>query len=1571
MPSAIASSPGEIYLLPLLDDGSPDVARQYIYLAPDSSDPFVLRFSIEGTSSICRHGSLWVNIPEAGEEFRRDKFREFKLVPNFSQNIQIDITINHAGAYAYYITYAELPPLQESLEPGSSAESSSATKKTELYYIDVAPYLTINNDSLPLPGLSVFSLLSKFMGKYPSDWDAHFHGISERGYNMVHFTPLQIRGASNSPYSLFDQLGWDTDFFPNGEPDIATLVETLEKKHGLLSLTDVVLNHTAHNSAWLQEHPDAGYNLKTAPWLESAYVLDTKLLELSSKLKEKGLPTTLKDEKDLLKIMDAIKTDVIADMRLWEYYTLEVEGDSVNAVAAWKLGRLEFPEDSDVTKVPEMSIEKQAEYLRVNGLIGADQMGRRFRRYIKPEISAGLISLLLGKYTDSTNKSADEITAKTKIAHIIDAVNLPFYKEYDAEVADILQQLFNRIKYMRIDDHGPKVGEINAENPLIETYFTRLPKNEVTTKFSDGELALANNGWVWGGNALIDNAGPKSKVYLRREVIVWGDCVKLRYGSGPEDSPYLWDRMTKYVRLLAKYFAGLRIDNCHSTPIHVAEHILDEARRIRPNVYIVAELFSGSEDTDYVFVKRLGLSSLIREAMQAWSTGELSRLVHSYGGRPIGSFERDEITRAETKSQLDAPVNSHSRTKSISLTREVIRNIKPVSVQALFMDCTHDNETPFQKRDARDTLPNAALVSMCSSASGSVMGYDEIYPKIIDLVGETRLYVSEASSSKTITVGAGKNGIASVKKLLNQIHTIMGKDGYDETHVHHEDQYVTVHRVHPKSRKGYFLIAHTAYPGYGDGNGSFNTVHLTGTKAKPLGSWTLKVDISEEAVEKVLNDKEYLNGLPSEVVDLEPLKMESIDEDTFISITGKFPPGSIALFETCIPSAEHSAGLDTYVTSDSTAAFGELDLVDINFVMYRCEAEERSTSNGEDGNYDIPGHGKIVYAGLQGWWSLLKNIIRDNDLAHPLCQNLRDGLWALDYTVGRIERRSKVEGCERLAKPAQWLKERFDALRTIPSFLIPRYFALVIRTAYRACWDRALSLMSPVVQKGQWFMQSLAMVSVQTTGIVPSASLYPNKLVPSLAAGLPHFAVEWARCWGRDVMISLRGLYLGTGRYEEAKEHIKAFGSVLKHGMIPNLLGSGGAPRYNARDSIWFFLQCIQDYTKIVPNGLAILDEKVKRRFLPYDDTWFPVDDERAYSKESTIAEIIQEALQRHATGMSFREANAGPLIDSQMSDKGFNLDIKVDWENGFVFGGNQFNCGTWMDKMGESVKANSKGVPGTPRDGAAVEITGMLYSTLKWVAELNASGAFAESGVSKADGSTISFADWAALVKDNFERCYFVPEDAADDSKYDVNPKVLNRRGIYKDLYRSGKEYEDYQLRPNFPIAMCVAPSLFDPSHALGALAVADSALRGPTGMATLDPADLNYRPYYINSEDSEDFATAKGRNYHQGPEWLWPTGYFLRALLKFDLARRGHSAAARTEAFQQVTRRLAGCKQMIGESVWAGLAELTQKNGEFCGDSCPTQAWSASCLIDLYMDAASEQALGESGPALALRSK
>ena len=1418
---------------------------------------------------------------------------------------------------------------------------TSSGTRTPTYYIDVSPALTLSGSNLPIDSLSIFSAVSKFMGQYPKDWEKHLQGIKSREYNMVHFTPLSERGGSNSPYSIRDQLRFDPACFPHGEDDVHDLVASMERKHGLLGLTDVVWNHTSYDSKWLEAHPEAGYSVETAPWLESALALEDALLAYGRNLSKFGLPTILSSLEDLRRVVEGVKTHVVSEIKLWEFYVVDVGRDATAIVEAWSAGTITFPaggfgstEIGGLEGVKDWSLKRQAEFLHKKGLLGASELGPRFHRKVDPSVGAALLTVIYGHFDSKRNETSDREAKLKRMKQVLDELNVTFYQEYDDDVVTIMQQISDRIKYLRLDENGPKLGAINNESTIIEPYFTRLPSNAETRKHKTTSLALVNNGWIWNADAMKDHAGSDSRAYLRREVIVWSDCVKLRYGKSPEDNPFLWDFMARYTKLMAKYFAGFRIDNCHSTPLAVAEYLLDKAREVRPNLVIFAELFTGSEEMDYVFVKRLGFSALIREAMQAWNAAEMSRLVHVHGGRPIGSFEVDEVS--SHKSVNTPTLSIHGVNGQVSEKEERMHMIRRSPVHALFMDCTHDNQLPAEKRTAQDTLPNTALVNMCACATGSVFGYDEIYPKYVDIVNEKRLYSSPYSGldEKKVSRRTGAAGIGGIKKLLNQIHTLTGRDGYDETHIHHEGEYITVHRVHPKSRKGFFVVAHTAYPGSANNGASLAPVQLTGSKVKLVGNWNLSVETDNATKDAVMRDTAFLRGLPSLVSENPEIGLDVRDDRTVITISDDFPPGSIALFETWISEAEHSEWLDKFISNGASEAFAELSLVEMNFLLYRSDPEERDLSGGRDGVYSIPGHGPLVYAGLQGWWSVLKNIIHTNDLGHPLCNHLREGQWALDYIVERLERISKRNGYSSLEHPCRWFGQRFGAIRKLPNFLLPRYFALVIQTAYRAAWKCCMQLMNHDVQHGQGFLQTLAMTGVQMAGPVHSASLHPSGVVPSLAAGLPHFATDWARCWGRDIFIALRGLFLATGRYEVAKDHIMAFASVMKHGMVPNLLSNGKNPRYNARDAVWFFLQSIQDYSNMAPSGIEILQEKVTRRFLPYDDTYFECDDARAYSRESTIEDIIQEALQRHASGLSFREANAGPGLDSQMKPEGFQIEVKVDWSTGLIFGGSQFNCGTWMDKMGESEKAGSKGIPATPRDGAAIEITGLAYSTISWVARLHKQGLHQPNGVKTGGGQKISFTDWASRIKTNFERCYYIPLDPTEDSDYDVNTAIVNRRGIYKDLYKSGKEYEDYQLRPNFPIAMTVAPDLFTPAKALGALELVDTVLRGPTGMATLDPSDLQYRPYYNNSEDSNDFATAKGRNYHQGPEWLWPTGFFLRALLKFDLMRRD-TKEGRTEAFQQITRRLAGCKKAIEESPWAGLVELTNKNGEPCADT------------------------------------
>lgn len=84
----------------------------------------------------------------------------------------------------------------------------------------------------------------------------------------------------------------------------------------------------------------------------------------------------------------------------------------------------------------------------------------------------------------------------------------------------------------------------------------------------------------------------------------------------------------------------------------------------------------------------------------------------------------------------------------------------------------------------------------------------------------------------------------------------------------------------------------------------------------------------------------------------------------------------------------------------------------------------------------------------------------------------------------------------------------------------------------------------------------------------------------------------------------------------------------------------------------------------------------------------------------------------------------------------------------------------------------------------------------MKWLATLSKEKQYKWSSAKKSDGEEITFEAWAKLIKDNFERCYYIPENPDDDHKYVVRPDTVNRRGIYKDLFGGSKVYEDYQLR-------------------------------------------------------------------------------------------------------------------------------------------------------------------------------
>uniref|UniRef100_A0A3P9IX22 Glycogen debranching enzyme n=1 Tax=Oryzias latipes TaxID=8090 RepID=A0A3P9IX22_ORYLA len=1505
---------------------------------------FELQFRL-GPSLQGRRVIVHTNYPLEGQRFNRNNFRV--LAWNYPSGREDDsdkfcsLELQIAGSYQYYFGYAGV----ERLGGG---------------YIVVDPVLRVGADNhvLSLDCITIQTYLSKCLG-FLDDWPDRLEVAKESGYNMIHFTPLQTLGESRSCYSLADQLTFNPDFSKEGQKwsweDVGALVEKLRTEWNMLCITDVVYNHTAANSEWIKEHPECGYNLLNSPHLRPAWVLDRALWHLTTEVaegryKDRGLPADITDESHLNAIRGIFWQDVAPQIKLWEFFQVKVE----LAVEQFRvqLQKGFKPDQSKSGGKKGLSIIQDPQYRRYGNTVDMDSA---LETFVPHSSSPHHIEECCGWLRQRLNELNDEQK------HIV-------HQHQEQAVNCVV----GNVVYERLADHGPKLGPVSRRHPLVTRYFT-YPYEDMTLEEEMQLLDqpdkmqhfLAHNGWVMDDDPLRNFAEPGSNVYLRRELVCWGDSVKLRYGNGPEDCPYLWEHMKTYTEITAKHFHGVRLDNCHSTPLHVAESMLGVARGVCPNLYVVAELFTGSEELDNIFVTKLGITSLIREAMSAHDSHEEGRLVYRYGGEPVGAFVQPSL-----------------------------RPLVPSIAHAMFLDVTHDNECPIQLRSVLDSLPSSAIVSMACCATGSTRGYDELVPHQISVVKEERLYPKwnpAAAPSSTGEVGP-QTGIIAGKRALNKLHQELAAQGFVQVYVDQVDaDIVAITRHCPSTHQSVVTVSRTAFwkPQTHQYDSNVAPMFIPGQIEEII----LEARTVERNAGTYKEDAKYINGMLEYTVEIKehiPISQSTVVKHSGVTSKGrsefvqeihfqKLTPGSVISFRVSLdPKAQKLVGVLRYYLSQFSPKYkrgsvpdenpppalqkplaqlmSKLTLADMNILLFRCESEEQEDGGG---SYSIPGWEGLKYAGLQGLMSVLANIRSSNDLGHPLCANLREGDWLSDYVFKRLINRDGP-----LSQVGQWLGAMFDYLKHIPRYLGPCYFDAILVSTYTTALDSTFKLMSGFVQNGSSFVRHLALGSVQMCGAGRFPALPPisEKLsdVPfrlsaitgkkeqccvSMAAGLPHFSAGIFRCWGRDTFIALRGLMLITGRHAEARNIILAFAGTLRHGLIPNLLGEGRSARYNCRDAVWWWLQCIQDYTNHVPDGQQILRCPVTRMY--------PTDDCEPCGPgevEQPLHDVIQEALQRHLEGISFRERNAGPKIDMHMRDEGFTVEAKVDQATGFVMGGNRFNCGTWMDKMGESDRARNKGMPATPRDGAAVEIVGLSKSAVRWLVELHAKGLFPYDGANvHRDGKEvfISYAQWNQQLQQSFEAEFWVPEDPADPNE--KHPELVHKRGIYKDSYGASSPWCDYQLRPNFPIAMVVAPEMFTAERAWKALEVAEKKLLGPLGMKTLDPDDMVYCGVYDNALDNDNYNLAKGFNYHQGPEWLWPVGYFLRAKLYFA-KKLGEDTYSKTMTL--VKNVLSQHYTHLERSPWKGLPELTNENGQHCPFSCETQAWSIATVLEVLFD-------------------
>ena len=198
----------------------------------------------------------------------------------------------------------------------------------------------------------------------------------------------------------------------------------------------------------------AGYSPANTPHLTPALELDTAIIEFTSMMEEKGVPTHVSTEQDIDAIIDALGEHV-KTKKLWQFYVLDVEAEKVALVDAFSSNTVIPWTGEDVSGKTEIQL---AEIVRSSSLIqGIGTFASRYVAHVDGRVSAGLISAAFGDLVNDIGALA------RAWARVVDVLNVPLYEEWEDDTRTALGAIKCGLKYVHLEDHGPKVGKVSKE----------------------------------------------------------------------------------------------------------------------------------------------------------------------------------------------------------------------------------------------------------------------------------------------------------------------------------------------------------------------------------------------------------------------------------------------------------------------------------------------------------------------------------------------------------------------------------------------------------------------------------------------------------------------------------------------------------------------------------------------------------------------------------------------------------------------------------------------------------------------------------------------------------------------------------------------------------------------------------------------------------------------------------------------------------------------------------------------------------------------------------------------------